>query len=509
MANFTDKLKETLDNEFNVSVTENGALGFSTTGKNLLDLHFALSSLRNRTAEEVCARFAKAFYGNKLLAVKWLFYACDVRGGLGERRLFRLCMTFLAKSEPEIAKAFLPLIPEYTRWDNLLCLLDTELRPAVVELIRTALDADTNAMKGGKPVSLCAKWMPSINATSENTRRYAKILADGLKMTAGQYRRTLASLRKYLAVTEVAMSSGRWQKIDYEKVPSKANLLYRFAFLNHDETRRNKYLKKLQKGEAKINAEVLFPHDIVHSYMLGGYSFSTRKVDPTIEALWKALPDFVNGDDSTICVADGSGSMYASVSRTKVTALEVANSLAIYFAEHCRGQFKDTYITFSENPQLVDFSHCKTLHDKLGVALSHNEVANTDIEAVFDLILTTAVKAKMKQADLPKNILIISDMEFDYAQENALDKRLFEVIAEKYAAHGYLLPRLIFWNVCSRTGTIPVRENELGVALVSGFSPMAVRMVLSNKLDPFDALLEQLSAERYDAVQKAVEKILK
>lgn len=460
---------------------------------------------------EVVNRFSRAFYEDKLLATKWLFLAGDVRGGMGERRLFRLCMYALAGSEPKLAKALLPLIPEYTRWDNLVLLLNTQLCDDVVQIIKSQLDADIQNKSQGKTVSLLAKWLPSINATSAETRALAKLLITKLGITAKQYRSTLSGLRKYVDVTEVKMSAGAWQDIAYDKVPSKANLLYAKAFLKHDEKRRNKYLEALKRGETKINAATLFPHDIAHKY---ADDWELAPYDETIEQLWKALPDYVRGDGTTLCVADGSGSMDTRIGRTNVTALEVANALAIYFAERCKGQFKNTYITFSENPQIVSFAHCNSLHDKLGVALSHDEVANTNIEAVFDLILTTAVKYEMKQSELPANVLILSDMEFDrcavdndwtktHDYQRMLDNRLFEVIGARYEEHGYKLPRLIFWNVCSRTLTVPLTTNNLGVALVSGFSPAVLTMVLSGDLDPYKCLIDQLNTPRYDAVEKA------
>ena len=246
--------------------------------------------------------------------------------------------------------------------------------------------------------------------------------------------------------------------------------------------------------------------------------------------MWKALPDYVKGAGNTICVADGSGSMCSCVGNTRVTALEVANALAIYFAERCTGQFRDNYITFSENPQLVDLSNGRTLRDKIEIALKHDEVANTNIEAVFDLILETAIRHNMKQEDLPQNILILSDMEFDSCARAGLgteiitdwwgrrvarristrpDAKLFKTIAKKYAAHGYKLPRLVFWNICSRTGTIPVKENDLGVALVSGFSPAIVKMVLSNSTDPLECLLEQLNSDRFLPIDAELNNVFK
>jgi hypothetical protein len=223
--------------------------------------------------------------------------------------------------------------------------------------------------------------------------------------------------------------------------------------------------------------------------------------------MWKALPDIVNGNGNTIVVADGSGSMQTGVGGTNITALSVANALAIYFAERSTGQFKDMFITFSERPQLVNLGKCNSLREKIEVALRYSEVSNTNIEAVFELILKTAVNKQMEQSELPQNILIISDMEFDACTttnatasghgNSTITPKLFDVIAAKYAQHGYKLPRLVFWNVNSRTGTIPVIENDLGVALLSGFSVNIVKMVLSGKTDAYECLLEQLMSERY------------
>lgn len=514
MNNFMENLKRTIGEEFNESVTENGAVGYRTSGKELLDLNFAVSSLRNETPERIKQRFAKAFFENKLLAIKWLFFAGDVRGGLGERRLFRIGMEYLAENEAETANKLLDLIPEYTRWDNLVVLLDTSLCDNIVAIIKEQLNNDMHQMERKNTISLCAKWMPSINASSMETRRLAKILISKLGVTERQYRKMLATLRAYTNVVEVKMSNREWSNIDYPTVPSRANLIYNNAFLRNDEQRRREYLGKLEKGETKINAGVLFPHDIVHKYMERvGWGVKIRSVDTALEEMWKALPNYVKESDSTICVADGSGSMTSTVGGTSISCLDIANALAIYFAERCSGQFRNKYITFSENPQLVDLSRGKTLRDKVGIALTHDECANTNIEAVFDLILRTAISTKMKQSDLPTNILILSDMEFDSCAVGSrsgwgmtkFNKKLFSVIAKRYADHGYKLPRLVFWNICSRTGTIPVKENELGVALVSGFSPSIVKMVLSNSIDPFECLLEQLNNERYAPLEQLLQ----
>lgn len=514
--NFMNAVKQTLNNEYNVSVTENGAVGYRTTGKELLDLNFAVASLRKMSDTEVAKRFRKAFCEDKLLAMKWLFYARDVREGVGERRLFRVVLADLVNSNPEMVIPVINLIPEYGRVDDLWCLLDNEKAAAeVYKLVDKQLKEDWDNMNTGKSISLMAKWMPSIRASSAKTKEYAHKLRKALHMDERAYRKAMSKLRAYLDVVEVKMSQKNWSEIKYEAVPARANLIYNNAFLRNDEARRREYLGKLENGETKINASTLFPHDIVHKYMDSRMWNSSLKVkDATIEALWKALPDTVKECGNTIVVADGSGSMTSRVdNHSGVTALEVANALAIYFAEHSSGQFKDKYITFSERPQLVDFSNCKSLHGKLQKALAYNEVANTNIEAVFDLILNTAISNNMSQKDMPKNILIISDMEFDSCATcgvrrgygiNKPSNRLFDVIAQKYARAGYKIPRLVFWNVNSRTGTIPVKENDLGVALVSGFSVNIAKMVMSGKTDPFECLLETLNSDRYAPIEAAL-----
>lgn len=505
---------EMIDGETNVSVTENGAVGYRTTGKNLLDLNFAVASLRSASEADIARRFQKAFFDDKLIAMKWLFFARDVRGGLGERRLFREAIKLVAEIDHEMVSKLIELIPEYGRFDDLWPLLDDEeLRPEIVSYVDRILNSDMTNCELGNPCSLLAKWMPSGNASSSLTKHYARLLRIGLGMSERGYRKMLSKLRRYLDVVEVKMSANRWGDIKYEAVPSRANVIYNNAFLRNDEQRRREFLAKLESGEAKINSSVLFPHDIVHMYCNG--SRGIKQYDAAIEAMWKGLPDMVQGCGNTIVVADGSGSMAVSVGNTSVSALQVANSLAIYFAEHSSGEFKNRYITFSERPQLVSFDKAKNLREKIMIANQHYEVANTNIEAVFNLILSTAVKNGMEQEDLPANILIISDMEFDacavsnggygaYGYGRGVNATLFGKIAADYEAHGYKLPRLVFWNVNSRTGTIPVKENDMGVALVSGFSVNICKMVMSGKTDPYECLLETLNSERYQPIEDAL-----
>ena len=522
---FESALKATMNDE--VSITENGACGFKTSGKKLLDINFAVSSLRAKSEDEIEKMYSDAFYENPLLALKWLFMLRDIRGtGMGERRSFRVCFTWLAVQRTEIAQKLVPLIAEYGRWDDLLCLLGTPVKDIVVETIAKQLKDDIANANESKPVSLLAKWMPSNNTSSAETRSKAAILQNALGLSPRQYRKALSKLRAYLKVIEVKMSAKQWNEIDYEAVPSKANIKYNAAFLRNDEARRRAYLGALEKGEAKINSSANFPCDIVHAYTKNGsfgWYASRITADAALEAMWKALPDYTKGMDksSTIVVADGSGSMTCGIGNGLMTALDVANSLAIYFAEKLDGVFKNKYITFSERPQYVDFSKAKSLAEKLNIAYKHNECANTNVEAVFDLLLETARRNNLKQDDIPANVLIVSDMAFDQGSSwrncnnswyggydnrySAKRNALFESIKQKWQNAGYKLPRLIYWNVASGAkGAIPLQENEMGVALVSGYSPAIAQMVFSSKLDPFEVLVDALNVERYKPVEDAV-----
>lgn len=520
---FMNAMAKTWDDTYNfanLTYTENGAIGYKSTGNKLLDLNFAVASLRGKTDKEIYTKFREAFNEYPVYAMRWLAYASDVREGLGERNLFRVCMMDMAKHGQEnMIKMIVPLIPEYSRWDNLWPLLNTKAKSAVIALIKKQMKEDNANYLANKSVSLMAKWLPSENTSSKQTVKYAETIMKGLKMSPKEYRQWLSRMRKYIDVVERKMSSDNWQAIDYEAVPSRANLIYNKAFLKHDYDRRNAYLSALTKGEAKINSSVAYPHDIVSKY---DNSYYYAREDATLEGMWKALPDMVKGCGNTLVVADGSGSMGCLVGGTRtLTARNVADALAIYFAERCSGQFKNNYITFSTKPQLVNLGNGSLL-SKLKIAHQHNEVASTNIEAVFDLILNTAVKNRMGQEDMPENILIISDMEFNgcavcnsqvrdrwgYTNYKAVDKTLFGQIANRYAQYGYKLPRLVFWNVNSRTGTIPVKENDMGVALVSGFSVNICKMVMSGKLDAFECLLEAINVPRYDAVEKAVIKAM-
>ena len=515
---FESALKATLNDE--CVLTENGANAFATSGKALVDINFAVSSLRNATAETVQSKYQAAFYEDPILAVKWLFFARDIRGnGMAERRLFRICFSWLANARPTLVKKLIPLVANYGRFDDIFYSgFEGEMWDTVVDYVAEQLKSDIDNAREDKPISLLAKWMPSINTSSSKTRALAKKLRQSLGMDEKTYRKNLSMLRAKLKLVEVSASSGNWAEIDYNAVPSMANLKYKNAFLKHDETRRRKYLADLEKPEsgAKINSSASFPCDIVSKYVKqSGISWCNKNFnkDAALEAMWKALPNYVagNNDGSTIVVADSSGSMTTGVSGTGMSALDVAFSLAIYFSEKLTGPFKDKWITFSGRPQYVDMSNCKSLADKLSLSYSKAEVANTDLKKTFMLILKTAVDNNLKQEDLPSNVLLVSDMNFDqgtrtYDPYGASKCSLMKEIADEFAKHGYKLPKIVYWNViggCDRTAPLPVQMNAEGAVLVSGFSPAIAKMVFSAKTNPYDVLVDALNVERYQPIEDA------
>lgn len=520
-----EKLYNAMKQYQNCSITENGAIGYRTTMHSLVDLNFMVSSLRNRDEHFIVREFIKAYYDSPKYAVKWLFFLRDILEGMGERRTFRICMKYLAQSHTEVAKAVMKLIPEYGRYDDLLVFLDTELCEETCLFLKAQLEKDLLAMEKKEPISLLAKWLPSSNASSKKTRKQAHFLAHKFGMNEKEYRKTLSALRAYGNVVEVKMSASKWEEIDYEQVPAKANLKYEKAFTRHDETRRNEYLLKVFMGNAKLNKKGIMPYEVAHRFLQQRGSLAGLKEDFLSELMWKQMIEqgFENqwGLEDCIVVADGSGSMYTKVSgSTSVMAIEVCNSLAIYFAEQLKGIFHNKAITFSGRPQFIDLEKGKNLKEKLEIMLAHNEVANTNIEAVFDMLLDIAVKNHILAEELPKQVLIISDMEFDQASQpmvwpwgtsgknenwKKFTPALFDIIEKRYQQEGYQMPRLIFWNVCGRTDTIPKVENEQGICLLSGFSQNAMKIAADRKKkDPYESLIQVLDGDRYDAVEEAI-----
>ena len=478
---------EYLKNEANRTYTENGAVTHVATYSDCLDLFATIGALRSRSEQEILNRFVRAFTEDPDLAMKTLFFARDVRGGLGERKVFRVCLQWLAHNAPGSAKKNIPYVAEFGRWDDLLSLLGTPCERTALELIKKQLESDLNAMDMGDDVSLLAKWLPSVNASNAQTVAYAKRIARFLRRTDAQYRKTLVKLRERIRIIENNLRQKDYS-FDYSKQPSKAMFKYRKAFYRNDGERYGEFMNRVARGEATLHTGTLTPYEIIKPFF---YDKVSDQEANAIDATWKAQEDFTVGENALV-VIDGSGSMY---SRTEPMPATVALSLGIYFAERNTGAFRNHFITFSEKPQLVEIKG-ETILEKVRYCHGFNEVANTNIQKVFELILRTAVKNKVPRAEMPSTLYIISDMEFDYCAEGA-DLTNFEYAKKLFAEAGYQLPRVVFWNVQSRNQQQPVTQNEQGVALVSGCTPRIFSMLKSGILSPLGYMLDILGAERY------------
>ena len=511
---FADALKE-IDSEESVSITENGAYGYKNTSSRLVDFFFQMGSARILPASNIIGSFGEAYAEDPARAAELLFLLRDCRGGLGEKRAFETCFDWLVRRQPDVAVKLLPLIPEYGSWKTFFSLTDTFSKSKVVEDAARLMFKD--AMMGsmatygetGKVSSLVAKWAPSGNTSSKDTRRLAEYWRKVLGMSPREYRKCLSKLRSGLRVVEGDMSANRWSEIDYNSVPAKAGLLYRNAFEKHDPDRRRKWLCDLESGVAgaKINTAGLTVAEMVSKYLHG------LEEDPTIEAAWRDLVakgQLGETDIPVLPVVDGSGSMY-SVHTGSIRPIDVSIGLGLYLANINTAAWKGMLIEYGTRPSFFKVPVEASLHDQVCIAVMHNDCGSTNVEAVFDLILRTAVRNGFSQKDIPE-VVCFSDMEFNQVMipfeygtgRNVDEVKLFDHIAKKWGKAGYTLPRLTFWNIDSRTGTIPLTVNRSGVALLAGYSQAIMDMVMSRKLDPLSVLLERLDGKRYDAVRKAL-----
>lgn len=500
--------------------TENGAVSYASSGKSLLDFNFSITTLRSENWKNIGNEFSKAFYENPEVATVYWFYCMDVMEGLGERNITKGIMLWMIENHPEIVEKVMKFISNYNRWDTFILLCDPnfnkneELRKKALYILKMQFIYDLKKINVGskESISLLGKWMPSENASSNESKRMARQLMRDWNIKPRNYRKALVLLRKRLNVVECSMSANEWFNINYNYVPSKANLNYSNAFMRHDEERRQEYLASLKNGNAKINSKVLAPYEIVRDYRYNSYS-ATKVYDETLEQLWKNLPNYQLND--VLVIRDGSGSMTDRVTGN-TTCLDIATSLAIYAAEHNSKQWKNKFITFSSNPEFVNMQNCRSLREKIVLCNRYDDCSNTDIYKTMKLILNTAISNGYKQKEMPKSILIISDMQFDNKHEYSLyshykhgmfnyDETLFESIKTEYMAAGYKLPKIIFWNVDSRGNkTIPMQSNELGMMLVSGFSANIFKAVLGDEFDPYLQLLKILNNDRYKPVREAL-----
>jgi len=487
-----NKLLQAMTSTPRTKLTENGAKTLDQSGSKLVDLFSKGASYRSRSDVDVIKLFDDAFDTDALLALKTLFYIRDVRGGQGERRFFRVVLKWLAKNHPDTFVRNFQNIADFGRFDDLFEAFDTPAEEQMVEFIKAQLGKDSK-QKEDTELSLLAKWMPSINTSSKETRFLAHRFAKALRVTPAKYRKTLSKLRTRLNIVEKLMSEGDWTGINFEHVPSKANLLYRKAFSRQQPDRYTAFIKSVQKGDAKINASTIYPYEIVRDAL--GYASEAA----TLDALWKALPDYAaENPHNGIVVCDTSGSMTSNYGTT-IVPIWVSVSLAIYFAQRTKGAFKDHFLTFNDDSKLIKIRS----KDIVSVAREVQRApwgGSTNLQSAFDNILKHATANRVEQSELPDTIYVISDMELNVACSGN-NKTNFEVIKEKYRKAGYKMPRIVFWNVAARNDQSPVKFDESGTALVSGCSPSIFKTVLSGKnVTPYEVMMSTINADRYKSV---------
>ncbi len=467
------------------AVTQNGAPTYSTSLSATVDLFATGKALRTRAASEKIALFNKAWTEDRLLSLKCLFNIRDIRGGGGERQTFREILADFAQKNGAIVVKNLDNIVKYGRFDDLFVLFNTPIHSQVVDYLFNQLQKDLEAYDKGEPVSLLAKWLPSINGSSKEGRDQAYMLANTWGLTPKQYRKILSALRAHIDVIEVKMCANEWDKINYSAVPSKAALNYKDAFQKHDGTRYNQFLQSVESGETTINAGTLFPYELI----------GRANGDKTIEAQWKALPNYLEGNDrNLLCVCDVSGSMTHGAA--SVRPIDISISLGIYTAERNTGAFKDYFITYTSEPTLQKVTG-DTLYEKIQ-SINGPMGLSTDLQKVFTNLLSFAVKNKVPAKEMPEQIIVISDMEFNSAQNGRTN---LDSIREQYKKAKYPMPQLVFWNVNSTQNNLPARADDKGVVLVSGASPSIFTSLLSGKnVTPIDQMLATLNQERYNTV---------
>ncbi|MGN0606027.1 MAG: DUF2828 family protein [Oscillospiraceae bacterium] len=476
----------------NETLTENGGKAYISSGSECLNLFFKAGAMRNASEEEIGKAVLRAYTEDADKTMKIIFFARDVRGGLGERRFFHIAVKHLAFFAPASIRKNIPVFAEYGRFDDICVLLETPCEKEAAAAIKVQLESDIADMAEGKPVSLIAKWLPSVNASSDKTVKDARRLCRILGMTEKNYRHTLSALRKYIDITENRLRVMDYT-FDYGKQPAGAMFKYKKAFIRNDKERYCEYLKSVSNGTSVLHADTLYPYEIVRRALSEKLSDEERTA---LDVTWKSLPDCCISDENAIAVIDGSGSMTWGNSPRPIDA---ALSLGIYFAEHNKGSFGGHFITFSKKPRLIQIKG-SDIYEKSRYCASYNECANTNLEAVFRLILDTAVSSKVSKSDMPKRLYIFSDMQFDSCIEGGNSLPLFETMRKKYAKFGYKLPEVIFWNLCSRSSVLPVTLSETGAALVSGFSPALFDMVKSGNISPESVMEDIIGRERYRAV---------
>jgi hypothetical protein len=451
-----------------ITRTENGMKTFDSSKSNLVDLFFAIGASRGK---DLSTEFARALAQDETTALRLLMWARDVRGGAGEREVVRKILLNLEKTNPEALARVLPHLAEFGRWDDLLIFKTKEVKAKAFTMIGDALRA-----KNG----LAAKWMPRQGALAAEIRTF-------FGMSPKFYRKSLVELSK---TVEQNMCAQDWTNINYSHVPSLAAARYQKAFKKHDAAGYEAYKAALVTGDAKVNAAAVYPYDVIKSNKYGG--------DATVmQAQWDALPNYI-GDELVLPMCDVSGSMSCPVGgNANLTCMDVCVSLGLYLADKNTGPFKDMFLTFSAKSKIEILKG--NLTAKLAQLQRSQWDMNTNLNAAFEEVLRVAKAGKVDASDMPKYILIMSDMQFDQCTKH--DDSAMQMIERKYSEAGYEVPNIVFWNLNAKAGQSPVKFDKKGTALVSGFSPAILQSILAAEdLDPTSVMMQTLNSARYAVI---------
>ena len=490
------------EEEFKYTTTDNGAKALKSTGSACLDFFSRASSMRGK-GPEAARLFRLAYKEDPVVAIVLLMHLRDARQGAGERDLFRQLFKHVCKENPILAKDLITLIPEYGRWDDVLwatqgtLIYEYALHFYGAQLLRDS-DVLVSAMQEGTlseaRISLAGKWAPTKNSSGSKER--AQMAVDmmatlSMHVRSSSYSRMLTVLRQHLQIVETKLTTRNYSAIDYAKLPSRAFKQYTKAFKRNDARRLDAYFEALEKGETKINTATLAPYELVYEFLS---HIATDKAR-LYEAQWKALPDFLKGKHkNAIAVVDTSGSMNSAMFKTKATMKSMAIATGLYLAERSEGPWANHFITFSDRPKLQKVTG-NSLKQKVQNLSKADWGYNTNFQAVFELILKVAGDNFLSQEDMPETVFVISDMEFDEADDNLLSN--LEAINRKYAASGYIRPNIVFWNTSPNAKQSPASMHDKGISLVSGVAGNAFDMVLSSEATPQAIMMQKVQSSRY------------
>ena len=481
----------TIDNEANTT---------KTTLSRCLDLFGLGESMRSASIEDRQDLFMKAYNEDPETAMKLLFYIRDIRGGYGEKSTFIDMLKWVADNHPESVEKNLWGILEYGKAKDLYCLIGTKCEQAMWSFIKNQFETDVKNMKSGKSISLLAKWLATPDASSKTTAALGKKTAKAIGYdyrNMKSYKILLRRLRRYLDIPEAKMCLGQWNQIEYSKIGSQCLIKYHNAFIKHDTDRYNEFLNKAINGERNIPPRAMGPCEIIREV--------ENNYRSNLDILWMNLEDYCT--DNALVVCDTSNSMCGTIGKFKLAPIHVGIALSIYFAERNKGKLKDLFITFSDAPMITEI-HGDNLQQKYyNIYNCGNDGLNTNLEAIFDKLLNLCIEHKVPSEDLPKAILIITDMKIDsscsgvYTTGSAKRIAFYDKIKSKYEDYGYILPQIIFWNVNSVNPAFHACGTADGISLVSGYSPSIFKTVMENiGTNPYELMMKVISSDRYSNI---------